>query len=193
MKFTSTILQGVYIVDVKPFSDDRGWFVRTFCKEDFQEIAPNLEWVQINHSWNEKVGTIRGMHYQRNPFAEAKLVRCIVGKVFDVIIDLRGDSPTFLQWTSVELSDKNRRMIYIPEGFAHGYQTLTNNAQLIYHHTSPYTPLAECGLRYNDPNIGIKWPLQTSVISRKDQHYPLIDPEIRYSKEINLHNPVWQK
>src|SRR5436190_10486116 len=130
MKFTPTRLNGLYIIDLHPASDARGWFARTYCKNEFASIGHTREWVQLNHSFTSRKGTIRGMHYQFPPHREIKMVRCISGGVLDVAIDLREGSETFLNWTSVELTAENKRMIYIPEGFAHGFQALTDNCEL---------------------------------------------------------------
>jgi dTDP-4-dehydrorhamnose 3,5-epimerase len=139
------------------------------------EIGHDKEFVQFNHSATNKKGTIRGMHYQLPPFSEIKLIRCISGSVYDVIIDLRKDSPTFLKYAAVELSERNMLSLYIPQGFAHGFQTLEDNAQLIYHHTDFYTPGYEAGIRYNDPSVGISWPLPVSVITEKDLNHDLLN------------------
>ena len=172
MNFTETKLKGSYSVDIIPFVDERGWFVRTFCKNDFREIGFTKEWVQINHSFTAKEGTIRGMHFQYPPFAEIKLVRCISGKIFEVIVDLRKGSDTFLEWVGVELSAENKKMMFIPEGFAHGFQTLTDDTQLIYHHTNIYKPESEGGFTHDDSMINIKWPLEVSCISGRDKMLP---------------------
>ena len=131
MNFTETPLKGSYIITINPIGDSRGWFARTYCKNEFLNIGHNKEWVQINHSFTSLKGTIRGLHFQQKPFTEIKLLRCIPGSVFDVIVDLRKDSPTFLKWFGIELSAENKKMLYIPEGFAHGFQTLENNTELI--------------------------------------------------------------
>jgi dTDP-4-dehydrorhamnose 3,5-epimerase len=175
MKFTETALKGSFIIDLDLFQDERGWFARTFCKHEFEKIGHTKEWVQLNHSYTAHKGTIRGMHYQAASSAEIKLVRCISGKIFDVIIDLRKDSSTFLQWTGVELSAENKRMLYIPEGFAHGFQTLSDDCELIYHHSQFYQPNVEAGIRYNDPKIAINWPLPLSNISKRDEEHPFLD------------------
>ena len=175
MNFIPITLQGSYVIELQPFVDDRGWFVRTFCKNEFAAIKHNAEWVQINHSFTQQKGTIRGMHYQLPPYKEIKMVRCVVGKVWDVIIDLRKNSPTFLQWAGVELSAENKKMFYIPAGFAHGFQTLTNNCELIYHHSQFYNPHLEGGIRYDDPVINIKWLQPPSNISERDKQHPLLD------------------
>jgi dTDP-4-dehydrorhamnose 3,5-epimerase len=175
MKFISTGLKGSYVIDIIPFQDERGWFVRTFCKNEFAQIGHTKEWVQINHSFTNEKETIRGMHFQNPPFSEIKLIRCIAGKVFDVIVDLRKNSATFLKWFGVELSAENKKMIYIPEGFAHGFQTLTNDCQLIYHHSEYYKPNIEGGIKYDDKLVGIKWPLPARNISERDNNHPLLD------------------
>jgi dTDP-4-dehydrorhamnose 3,5-epimerase len=174
MIFTETSLSGSYIIDILVNEDERGWFARTFCKEEFKKIGHDAEWVQLNHSFTKRKGTIRGMHFQNPPFSEIKLVRCITGSVYDVIIDLRKNSPTFLQWFGVELSAKNRKMIYIPKGFAHGFQTLKNNSELIYHHTSAYVPNVEGGIKYDEPMINIKWPEVLTIISQRDKEHNLL-------------------
>ncbi len=174
MKFEKTKLAGSYVVDIEAAKDERGWFARTFDKEEFKQIGFNSEWVQLNHSFTNVKGTIRGMHYQLPPFAEIKLVRCIGGVVFDVIIDLRETSTTFLQWFGIELSPANKKMIYIPEGFAHGFQTLTDNCELIYHHSEFYKTGSEGGIKYNDALINIQWPDEVTNISQRDEQHPLL-------------------
>lgn len=175
MIFHKTPLAGAYSIDLEPFRDERGLFARTFCQKEFKQIGHHKAFVQLNHSRNIHKGTIRGMHYQNPPFAEIKLVRCIKGSVYDVIIDIRKNSPTYLQHYGLVLSESNMKMIYIPEGFAHGFQTLEDNSELIYHHTDFYTPGVESGLKFDDPSVGIKWPLAPTIISDKDQNYPPID------------------
>jgi dTDP-4-dehydrorhamnose 3,5-epimerase len=175
MTFTENKLIGSYIIEPSPLVDDRGWFARTFCKMEFSDINHTKEWVQHNHSFTSKKGTIRGLHYQIPPFSEIKLVRCISGVVYDIIVDLRFDSPTFLNWFGTELSAVNRNMIYIPEGFAHGFQTMTDNCELIYLHSEYYKPNSESGLLYNDPKINIDWPFPVTEISERDRNHPLLD------------------
>lgn len=169
MKFEEIILKGAFIIHLNPITDSRGWFARTFCKEEFLKIGHTKEWLQLNHSFTNKKGTIRGMHYQLAPHCEIKMVRCIAGSVYDVIVDLRKNSPTFLKWFGTELSATNKKMLYIPEGFAHGFQTLEDNCELIYHHTAVYIPAVEAGIKYSDEKIGIKWQLAISEISERDQ------------------------
>lgn len=175
MIFTETILKGSYEITLTPRGDSRGWFARTYCKKEFEQIGHQQEWVQMNHSYSSKKGTVRGMHFQHKPFAEIKMLRCIAGSVYDVIIDLRKDSSTFLKWFGTELSAQNKKMLYIPAGFAHGFQTLTDDVELIYHHTEYYMPSAEAGLRYNDELINIAWPLEVSQVSERDTSHPVID------------------
>jgi dTDP-4-dehydrorhamnose 3,5-epimerase len=175
MKFERTKLLGAYLIHPEPFSDDRGWFARTYCKKEFEEIGHVGEWVQLNHSTTYKKGAIRGMHFQVHPYEEIKMVRCIAGAIYDVIIDLRKGSPSFLKWFGAELSAANRNMLYIPKGFAHGFQTLTENCELIYHHGSFYMPNSEGGIRYDDKKVGIVWKLPLSSISERDNNHPYLD------------------
>lgn len=179
MIFNPTKLEGSYVIDLEPFSDERGWFARYYCKNEFQQISHQQEWVQMNHSVTYEKGTLRGMHFQLPPFREIKMVRCIAGVIFDVIVDIRKDSPTFLQWTGVELSADNKKMLYIPEGFAHGFQALTSNCELLYHHSAYYTPGAEGGLRYNDPAMKIEWPLPVTVLSARDANHPYVNEQFK--------------
>lgn len=179
MIFTPAPLKDAFTIDTEPFQDERGLFARTFCKNEFQQIEHKGEFVQFNHSHTNLSGTIRGMHYQLPPFSEIKLIRCIKGEVFDVIIDIRKGSPTFLQYFSVTLSEENMKMIYIPEGFAHGFQTLRDHSELIYHHTNFYTPGMEGGIRYDDPAININWPEELTTISEKDKNMPYLSNDFQ--------------
>jgi dTDP-4-dehydrorhamnose 3,5-epimerase len=179
MIFTETSLKGSYVIDLELFTDERGWFARTFCKNEFAQIGHNKEWVQFNHSFTKEQGTIRGMHYQLPPFTEIKQVRCIAGAVYDVIVDLRKESATFLQWIGIELSAENKKMIYVPEGFAHGFQALTANCELIYHHSQFYKPGVEGGIKYNDPAVQIEWPIPVTNISARDNQHPLLDANFK--------------
>ncbi|MEM6630058.1 MAG: dTDP-4-dehydrorhamnose 3,5-epimerase [Bacteroidota bacterium] len=174
MKFIPLKLSGAYIIELNPFQDERGLFARTFCQREFEAISHTKSFVQINHSETSSKGIIRGMHFQIPPFGEVKLIRCVRGKIVDVLLDLRKDSPTFLQHEMVELSESNRRMVYIPEGFAHGFQSLSSDVIMIYHHTEYYAPEFERGLRYNDPRLNIQWPLAPTTISSRDQTHPLL-------------------
>jgi dTDP-4-dehydrorhamnose 3,5-epimerase len=179
MKFIPTPLPGGFIIEPVPFTDKRGWFARTYCRNEFAQIGHDSEWVQMNHSYTAKKGSLRGMHYQVPPFMEIKLVRCIVGRVFDVIIDVREGSPTFLQWFGLELSAANRKALYIPAGFAHGFQTLADDCELIYSHSAYYTPGHEGGIRYDDPAIGIEWPLPVTEVSEKDGRLSLLTDQFK--------------
>ncbi len=187
MKFISTGLKGSYVIELAPIKDERGWFVRTFCKDEFREIGHTKEWVQMNHTFTNEAGTIRGMHFQNPPFSEIKLIRCIAGEVFDVIIDLRKNSSTFLKWIGVELSADNKKMIYIPEGFAHGFQTLTDNCQLIYNHSEYYKPNVEGGIKYDDEMVGINWPFPAKNISKRDQEHKQLNDHFQ---GLNINNEL---
>jgi dTDP-4-dehydrorhamnose 3,5-epimerase len=158
-----------------PRTDDRGWFTRFFCKQEFEQIGHTKEWIQMNQSYTHNKGALRGLHFQNPPYQEIKMVRCIAGTVYDVIIDLRKGSPTFLQSYSTELSAEKKNMVYIPEGFAHGFQTLTEDCELIYLHTEYYTPTAEAGIRFDDSAIKIKWPLTISEMSERDKKHPYLE------------------
>jgi dTDP-4-dehydrorhamnose 3,5-epimerase len=175
MLFTETKLKGAFIIDLDLKSDSRGFFARTFCAQEFEAHGLKPAVSQCNLSFNHKAGTLRGMHYQVAPACETKLVRCTRGAVYDVIIDLRPDSPTYRQHIGVELSADNRRALYVPEMFAHGYQTLTDDAEVVYQVTEFYTPGYERGARYNDPAFGIEWPMPVQVISDKDANWPLVE------------------
>ncbi len=171
MKFKETELKGLYIIDLQPFQDERGYFSRIFCKREFREAGIECDFVQTNHSVTHRKGAIRGMHYQKQPDAEAKLIRCVHGAVLDFAIDLRRGSDTFLKFFSVELSERNNNMIYIPQGFAHGFQTLEDQATLIYQHSAYYNPSSEGGIHYDDPKVGIDWPLAITDVSEKDKKH----------------------
>jgi dTDP-4-dehydrorhamnose 3,5-epimerase len=170
--FTETKLKGAFILDVKRLEDERGFFGRSWCKKEMEEHGLNSNVVQANVSFNHKKGTLRGMHFQFSPYQETKLVRCTKGALFDVIIDLRKDSPTYKQWIGVELTEDNFRMLYVPEDFAHGFITLQDNTAVTYQVTQFYTPGAEGGIRWDDPAVGIEWPVPVEVISSKDKNHP---------------------
>jgi dTDP-4-dehydrorhamnose 3,5-epimerase len=175
MQFLKTPILGLFVIQLDVFEDERGFFARSFCKNEFKKIGFEKEFVQINHSFNKNKGTIRGMHFQRPPHTETKLIRCIEGSVYDVAVDLRKNSPTYLNYFGLELSSKNLKSILIPDGLAHGFQTLEDNSALIYHHTNFYTPNAEDGVRYNDSRLNISWKLPPININNKDLSYPLIN------------------
>lgn len=177
MKFNATPLIGAYTIDLEKRGDDRGFFARLFCKDEFSKHGLESEFVQINNSTSTKKGTLRGMHYQLAPDGEVKIVRCISGSLYDVIVDLRPKSPTFKKWFGQELSAENRRMMYVPKGFAHGFVTLTDNVEAFYLVSAFYSPKSERGLRYNDSSIGINWPILPTEVSEKDSHWPDLDNE----------------
>lgn len=179
MIFEETILQGSYIISPKILEDNRGWFSRFFCKEEFIKIGHSKEWIQMNHSFTSKKGSIRGMHFQKPPFEEIKMVRCIAGAVYDVIVDIRKNSETFLQFFAQKLSAQNKKMMYIPQGFAHGFQTLTDGAELIYHHTAFYTPEVEDALHFQDPILNIPWPIQITEVSERDANHNFLTPQFK--------------
>lgn len=172
MIFTATTLQGAYLVDIEKIEDNRGFFARSFCVEEFENHGLRGKFAQINVGFNDRKGTLRGMHYQVDPHAEVKVVRCTRGKVFDVIVDLRPESPTYKRWIGAELSAENHRMLYIPEGYAHGYLTLTDQAEIVYLVSTPYAPESARGARYNDAAFGIAWPGTITTISEKDASWP---------------------
>ena len=178
MKFTSTPLAGAYVIDLEKREDDRGFFARYFCKQEFARHHLNADIVQINDSLSRIKGTLRGMHYQLAPKAEEKIVRCVRGALLDVIVDLRPDSVTFLQSFQIELTAENRTMLYVPKGFAHGFLTLVPDTEVIYLVTEYYAADCERGLRYNDPRLGINWPMEPAVISDRDKNHPDFNSEI---------------
>lgn len=175
LKIEPTPLAGLAMVTGEPRVDERGRFVRVFCAEEFASTRPGLNFTQVNLSRTAQRGTVRGMHFQRPPAADAKLVRCVRGAVFDVAVDLRADSPTLLRWHAVELSASAESGIFIPEGFAHGFQALTDEAELLYLHTAAYAPALEGGLRHDDPRLAICWPLPARNLSARDLSFALID------------------
>ena len=178
MIFTESSLPGVYLIDIEPIGDSRGFFSRFWCSKEFEAQGLSFEVAQINISHNADVGTLSGLHYQREPYAEAKVVACTRGRVFDVAVDVRPGSPTYLQWFGAELTSDDRQMLYIPEGFAHGYQTLENDTGLLYLVSEFYAPDAEAGLRYDDAAIGINWPKPVASISDKDKSWSPL-PSVR--------------
>ena len=177
MIFLQSPIPEVLTIEPQKLEDDRGFFARGFCSNEFKEHGLEEHFVQCNLSYNKAKSTTRGMHFQRSPHEEVKLVRCTTGAIFDVVVDFREDSPTYLQWFGAELSASNRKMLYVPRGFAHGYQTLTEDAEVFYHVSEFYTPGSEGGLRWNDPKIGIEWPnndADTISISDKDASWDLL-------------------
>lgn len=173
MIFSETKLQGAFIIEVQRLVDDRGFFGRSFCRNEFLNRGLNPEVAQCSISFNRDAGTLRGMHYQMAPHAEDKVVRCTRGSLYDVIVDLRLDSPTLRQWVAVELTGDNRRMLYIPKGFAHGFQTLIDNTEIFYQISEIYHSESARGVRWNDPAFGIQWPeRERAILSDRDRTWP---------------------
>jgi dTDP-4-dehydrorhamnose 3,5-epimerase len=177
MIFTETKLKGAFVIDIERREDSRGFFARAFCQHEFEAHGLKPVIAQANVAFNNKKGTMRGMHFQFPPTAETKLVRCTRGAILDIIVDLRPESPTYLQHTAAELSEDNARALYVPERFAHGYQVLRDKTETSYQVGEFYTPGSESGLLYNDPRLGLQWPLPVTVISEKDQLWKLLDEQ----------------
>lgn len=176
MKFTPLKIDGAYVIDLEPRGDDRGFFARVFCHKEFAEHGLATQFIEINTSFTKHKHTLRGMHYQLGQSSEVKVVKCISGRLLDVIVDVRPNSPTFKQWTSAELSAENRSMMYIPAGCAHGFMALTDDVEMTYFVTKSYDPVRERNLRWNDPEFGIEWPHQPVMISDKDAAARDFDP-----------------
>lgn len=172
MRILPAAMEGVYFIEADPFIDSRGYFVRSFCKHTLTQAGLQGVWAQENLSYTATRGMVRGMHYQMPPAPEIKIVRCISGAVYDVVVDVRPHSSTFGRWLSTELSEANHRAIYVPEGFAHGFQCLTNDCRLHYHMSVPHNPSLYAGVRWNDPSIGISWPIPDAFVSAKDASLP---------------------
>lgn len=172
MIFTETGLQGAYILEPERINDHRGFFGRIWCRNELQNKKLKTELAQCNVGFSYLKGTLRGLHYQKPPYPEVKIVRCTKGMVFDVIVDLRSESPSYKGWFGVELSEENRKIIYVPEGFAQGYLTLVDNTEIYYTTSEFYHPEVASGIRYNDPEIGIEWPIEVAVISQQDREWP---------------------
>lgn len=175
MIFRETNLKGVFIIEPEIIEDERGFFACSWTADEFEKQGLNPRLVQCNISFNSRSGTVRGMHFQNKPHEEAKLVRCTQGAIYDVAVDLRKDSPTKYRWVGAELSADNHRMFYIPEGFAHGYQTLADSTEIFYQMSEYYHPESAGGVRWNDPALNLKWPLPLTVIADRDANYPLLD------------------
>lgn len=172
MQFTETKLKGAYIIDIERLEDERGFFARTWCQKEFHDHNLNSKLVQCSVSYNAKKGTLRGMHYQTEPFEECKLIRCTRGSIYDVIVDIRQASATYGQYIDVVLSSENRRMLFVPEGFAHGFLTLEDNTEIFYQMSEFFAPNHSKGFRWNDPAFGIKWPDEIRIISERDRNMP---------------------
>jgi dTDP-4-dehydrorhamnose 3,5-epimerase len=175
MKITETKLAGVFLVELKPFADERGFYKRLWGKDEFAGLNLDIELNNIGLSFNKRRGTVRGMHYQTEPFAETKLVQCVRGKIYDVVLDIRKDSNTFGEWVAEELSPENNLAFYIPKGLAHGFQTLSDEAEVLYCISERYEPNAARGVRWNDPRFDIEFPLEISLINERDANYPDYD------------------
>lgn len=180
MKISETSLSGAYIIQPELLTDERGFFARTYCRAELAPLHVDLRVEQCSISFNVKRGTLRGLHYQIAPHAESKIVRCTMGAIYDVIVDLRPGSPTLHQWFGLELSAENRLMIYIPEGLAHGFQTLAENTEVYYQIASPYVPEAARGIRWDDPLLAVQWPLSCPTLSQRDRTLPFLE----------AHNPI---
>jgi dTDP-4-dehydrorhamnose 3,5-epimerase len=176
--FEPTPIEGSFLVTMEPREDDRGWFARAWCEEEFRERGVDVRAVQTNVSYNRRRGTIRGLHWQVEPYGEAKLVRCTAGAVFDVAIDVRPASPTYTRWQGISLAAGDQRLVYVPEGCAHGYQALTDGTELTYNVSHAYVPGAERGVRWNDPAFAIEWPLAEAIVSEKDESWPDFQVEV---------------
>jgi len=177
MRLLDTPISGVLLVETGRVSDHRGAFARFFCEEALATVLDGRHIVQINHSRTSCVGAVRGMHFQYAPYAEMKMIRCLKGKIWDVVVDIRKDSPTFLHWHAVELSEDNGEMMVVPEGCAHGFQVLEEDSELLYLHTASYAPTFEGGVRYDDPLLEIEWPLEVADISKRDGMHPLLNDD----------------
>jgi len=174
MKFLHTALSGVWLMELELREDERGFLARTYCESEFAQHGLNTRWPQCNLTLTKKRATIRGMHYQAEPKPEIKLIRCSAGAIYDVLVDVRRDSPTFGRWEGFELTSQNRRMLYVPGAIAHGFQCLTDNCEVFYHMSESYHPDLARGARWNDPQVRIKWPLTEGVLSERDRNLPLL-------------------
>jgi dTDP-4-dehydrorhamnose 3,5-epimerase len=183
MRFTEIGLKGAWVIDPEPHQDERGRFMRAWCADEFGEHGLGFLPVQANMGYSVRKGTVRGMHFQEAPALEAKLMRCTRGAIFDVLIDLRPESPSFGEWCGIELTPQNGRMLYVPEHCAHGYQTLEECTEIYYMSSAHYTPRAVRGVRFDDPAFNIRWPLVATVVSQQDCNWPLID-----QKEVRKHD-----
>ncbi|HET8629275.1 MAG TPA: dTDP-4-dehydrorhamnose 3,5-epimerase [Thermomicrobiales bacterium] len=172
MRFTQTALEGVYLIGVEPIEDERGFFARTWCRREFGQRGLVADFVQCNVSYNRARGTLRGMHYQAPPHEETKVVSCIRGAIYDVVVDLRPESPTYRRWIGAELTEHNRDALYVPAGCAHGFQTLADDSEVFYQISAYYAPEAARGVRWDDPAFGIRWPEPPRAMSERDRSYP---------------------
>lgn len=175
MIFNEIKLHGAYVIELEKLGDHRGFFARSWDVNEFKKYNLNPNIVQCNISFSKNSGTLRGLHYQVKPFEESKVIRCTQGKIFDVIVDLRSNSKTYKNWFGIELSQENHKMLYVPEGFAHGFQSLEDNTEIFYQVSQFYTPKAECGIHWNDPTFNIKWPIEEKIITEKDNSWKQFD------------------
>ena len=177
MIFKETDLPGAFLVDIEQHRDERGFFARSFCQREFSDHGLETDFPQCSISWNARRGTLRGLHYQAKPHREAKLVRCTAGAIYDVIVDLRQDSPTRLRWLGIQLTADSRGALYVPKDFAHGFVTLVDEVEVFYQISEPFAPSAARGLRWDDPELAVTWPIEPEVISARDREWPLLNPE----------------
>jgi dTDP-4-dehydrorhamnose 3,5-epimerase len=184
MRFIANELEGSYIIKIEPAMDERGFFARTFCAKEFRKMGLASHFVQCNTAWSKAKGTLRGMHYQIAPHAEVKIVRCTCGAIYDVIIDLRLHSPTYCKWAAVELTPASKMMLYVPDGFAHGYQTLEPFTEVSYWMSNFYNHSAQRSVRWNDPTFGIHWPIHNPILSKKDRSYPDFKLKIKKNSKM---------
>ena len=185
MKATETNLKGVYIIEPKVFGDERGWFMESWSKQKFEAAGLNIDFVQDNHSFSADKGTLRGLHYQIDPMAQTKLIRCSKGSIFDVAVDIRKGSPQYKKWVGVELSAENKKQLLIPHGFAHGFLTLTDDVEVQYKADNFYAPHYDGNIRWDDPDIAIEWPFKPSILSEKDKDAPLLKERVNRN-ELNF-------
>jgi dTDP-4-dehydrorhamnose 3,5-epimerase len=176
MRITETRLGGAYVIELERHEDERGYFARTFCRAEFERAGLTSPVEQCSTSFNRRRGTLRGLHFQLAPAAEHKLVRCTRGRIYDVIVDIRDGSPTLYEWLAVELSEHDGRALYVPAGFAHGFQTLADGTEVFYQISEPYQPDLARGLRWDDPRLAIRWPIPTPILSERDRSYPDVGP-----------------
>ncbi|GLI19871.1 dTDP-4-dehydrorhamnose 3,5-epimerase [Tepidanaerobacter syntrophicus] len=174
MKVINTAIEGIYIIKPQVFEDPRGWFMETYSKEKLAKQGIDIDFIQDNHSFSTNRGTIRGLHFQINPKAQAKLVRCTRGRILDVAVDIRKGSPTYKKWVSVELSEENKKQLFIPKGFAHGFATLTDNVEIQYKVDEYYSPENDRSIRFDDPEINVDWGIENPILSEKDMKAPLL-------------------
>ncbi len=179
MKLVETKLKDCYILEPERFGDNRGWFSESYNKKVFEDLGLNYDFVQDNESFSAKKGVLRGLHFQNEPYTQAKIVRCTSGAVYDVAVDIRHDSPTYGMWVGVELSEENGRQLLIPRGFLHGFQTLTDNVKFAYKCDNYYNKESDGGVMYNDPDIGVIWPIDNPILSEKDKHHPKLKELVR--------------